>query len=164
MKVKNIIEYDIVNYKCAAMFIGFPYCSFKCNYECGQDVCQNSALAKENIIELSSTDIIYRYLFNPLTHAIVCGGLEPFDTFEDLKELITEFRDICEDPIIIYTGYYENEIQKELNQLIEINQNSTLPGALIVKFGRFIPNMPHRYDEVLGVELASDNQYAKIWG
>ena len=63
MKVKNIIEYDIVNYKCAAMFIGFPYCSFKCDYECGQDVCQNSALAKENIIELSSTLLFKILLF-----------------------------------------------------------------------------------------------------
>ena len=32
---------------------------------------------------------------------------------------------------------------------------------IIIKFGRFIPNRPSRYDEVLGVELASDNQFAK---
>jgi hypothetical protein len=30
-------------------------------------------------------------------------------------------------------------------------------GDLIIKYGRFIPNKPHRFDEILGVELASDN-------
>ena len=32
---------------------------------------------------------------------------------------------------------------------------------VIVKFGRFIPNQNSHYDEVLGVELASNNQYAR---
>jgi hypothetical protein len=32
---------------------------------------------------------------------------------------------------------------------------------IIIKFGRFVPNKPHHIDEVLGIELASDNQYAK---
>ena len=32
---------------------------------------------------------------------------------------------------------------------------------IIIKYGRYIPNQtPHR-DEVLGVNLASDNQYAE---
>ena len=32
---------------------------------------------------------------------------------------------------------------------------------IIVKFGRYIPDTDQRYDEVLGVILASDNQYAE---
>lgn len=32
---------------------------------------------------------------------------------------------------------------------------------IIVKFGRFIPNQHPHYDEVLGINLASDNQYAE---
>ena len=32
---------------------------------------------------------------------------------------------------------------------------------IIVKFGRFIPDQESHYDEVLGVNLASNNQYAK---
>ena len=32
---------------------------------------------------------------------------------------------------------------------------------IIIKFGRFIPNQEKHYDEVLGVELASPNQYAR---
>lgn len=160
MKIKGLNEYDICNYKEPSMFIIFPYCSFKCDYECGQDVCQNSALAKEPIINITDRSIINRYLANPLTHAVVCGGLEPLDSFEELRLFIHNFRLYSSDPIIIYTGYYEEEVKDKLNILSKENLNNTL----IVKFGRFIPNMPHRYDEVLGVELASDNQYAKIWG
>ena len=32
---------------------------------------------------------------------------------------------------------------------------------IIIKFGRYIPNQKPHYDEVLGVNLASDNQYAE---
>ena len=32
---------------------------------------------------------------------------------------------------------------------------------IIIKFGRYIPNQQPHYDEVLGVNLASDNQYAE---
>jgi hypothetical protein len=35
---------------------------------------------------------------------------------------------------------------------------------VIVKFGRFIPNQKSHYDEILGVNLVSPNQYAKIIG
>jgi hypothetical protein len=31
---------------------------------------------------------------------------------------------------------------------------------IIIKYGRYIPNQTPHYDEVLGVYLASDNQYA----
>lgn len=138
------------------MFIGAPTCSFKCDKECGQNVCQNSSLAKEPIINITDRSIINRYKSNPLTHAIVIGGLEPFDNFDELKLFIHNFRLYSSDPIIIYTGYYENEIEDLVNLLKEEN----LKSILIVKYGRFIPNRPHIYDEILGVELASDNQYA----
>ena len=32
---------------------------------------------------------------------------------------------------------------------------------IIIKFGRYIPDRPSKFDEVLGVTLASDNQYAE---
>ena len=35
-------------------------------------------------------------------------------------------------------------------------------GRVIIKWGRFIPDMPRRVDPILGVTLASDNQYAEI--
>jgi hypothetical protein len=32
---------------------------------------------------------------------------------------------------------------------------------IIIKYGRFIPNQEQHYDETLGVNLASNNQYAE---
>jgi hypothetical protein len=32
---------------------------------------------------------------------------------------------------------------------------------IVIKFGRYRPGQQKHFDEVLGVELASDNQYAK---
>lgn len=154
MKLKGLIDYDICNYKKPAMFLIFPYCSFKCDKECGVSVCQNSALAREPVIEIRVADIVHRYLDNPLTHAVVCGGLEPFDSAQELILFITYFRMHSKDPIIIYTGYKEEELTEQIKFLQNFDN-------IIIKFGRFIPNSPHIYDAILGVELASDNQYAK---
>ena len=156
MKLKGLIDYDICNYKKPAMFLIFPYCSFKCDKECGVNVCQNSALAREPIIEVRVADIVHRYLDNPLTHAVVCGGLEPFDSAQDLFLFITYFRTHSKDPIVIYTGYKEEELTEQIKFLQQFDD-------IIVKFGRFIPNSPHIFDTVLEVELASNNQYAKLF-
>ena len=48
MIVKGIIDEDFINYKKPSMVIEFPYCSFKCDKECGQPVCQNSSLINES--------------------------------------------------------------------------------------------------------------------
>jgi hypothetical protein len=154
MKLKGLNEYDICNYKEPSMFLIFPYCTFKCDKENGSQICQNSALAREKEIEVKDLDLIHRYMANPLTHAIVCGGLEPLDSWEELWNFICVFRAFSKDPIIIYTGYKEEEAQDKINFLSQVNN-------IIVKFGRFIPNSPHIFDTVLGVELASNNQYAK---
>ena len=67
--------------------------------------CQNSTLASLPNINIDIEHLIYKYLSNPITNAIVCGGLEPFDSWEDLYTLITHFRLITDDDIVIYTGY-----------------------------------------------------------
>ena len=154
MKLKGLIDYDICNYKKPAMFLIFPYCSFKCDRECGRPICQNSTLAREPIIEIPSKEIIKRYLNNPLTHAIVCGGLEPFDSAQELLIFVTLFRVFSQDPIVIYTGYTEEEIYEQVISLQKFDN-------IIIKFGRFIPDSPHIFDALLGIELASNNQYAK---
>lgn len=154
MKLKGLNEYDICNYKQPSMFLIFPYCTFKCDKENGSQICQNSALAHEPEVEIKSIDVVQRYLNNSLTHAIVCGGLEPLDSWEELWSFICVFRAFSKDPIIIYTGYKEEEVQDKIEFLSQVNN-------IIVKFGRFIPNSPHIFDTVLGVELASNNQYAK---
>ena len=153
MIVKNIIEEDFSNYKKPSMFIAFPTCSFKCEKECGSQVCQNSELAKSPNIEISYDNIIKKYLNNNITEAIVFGGLEPFDSLKDLYLLVNAFRLYTNDNIVIYTGYYPDEITKQIEQLKQYPN-------IIIKFGRFIPNQEHHIDEILGVELASPNQYA----
>ena len=154
MFLKNIIDVDFVNYKKPAMILGFPKCSFKCDKECGQQVCQNSALATAPDVYISNKGIIFRYLMNHLTHAICFQGLEPLDSWYDIIGLIDRFRECSQDDIVIYTGYTEKEAQWYISQL------SKYPN-IIMKFGRYIPDQQPHYDEVLGVNLASDNQYAK---
>ena len=52
------------------------------------------------------------------------------------------------------SGYDKEEIENELLELKKFDN-------VVVKFGRFIPNQEPHYDAVLGVKLASDNQYAE---
>lgn len=154
MIVKGLIEEDFVNYKKSSMFIAFPTCTFKCEKDCGgEHCCQNSALAQSPNINIDIKEIVERYMSNPITHSIVCAGLEPMDSWEDLKILIEGIRYRCDDDIVIYSGYTEKELKDKIGYLKTYKN-------IIVKFGRFIPNQQSRYDEVLGVYLASDNQYA----
>lgn len=154
MKIKGIQFEDFINYKEPSMFIIFPYCSFKCDKECGRAVCQNSALATSKIIDYPIDKIIDLYTNNPITKSIVCGGLEPFDSWEELQCLVAEFRYCSNDDIVIYTGYTEEEIRDKIVWL-------KLYGPIVVKYGRFIPNQDSHYDEILGVKLSSPNQYAR---
>ena len=154
MLIKDLIDEDIVNYKKTSMFIAFPNCTFKCEKECGIKCCQNSELALQQNISVDITTIVDRYIANSLTQAIVLGGLEPLDSWEDVVQLIHEFRKYREDDIVIYTGYKEEEIQEKVNYLKQYKN-------IIIKFGRFVPNKPHIFDPILGVNLASDNQYAR---
>ena len=157
MIIKQLVDEDFVNYKKPAMFIGFPSCTFKCEKECGVRCCQNSALAQSSNIDVPIGVLVDRYLKNPITSAIVCGGLEPFDSWNDLYELIFHIRSKgCPCDVVIYTGYNEDEIPNEyIKTLSELHH-------IIIKFGRFIPNQNSHYDDVLGVMLASPNQYAKV--
>ena len=105
---------------------------------------------------MDNKTLINRYLNNFITSSIVFGGLEPFEQFDELKDFIYDFRMNYKvlDDIIIYTGYKPEEIINEIKEL-EVFPN------IIIKFGRYLPNKPSRYDDILGITLASDNQYAK---
>lgn len=156
MIIKGIIDEDFVNYKKPAMVIEFPYCDFKCDKECGRDVCQNSPLVNEPNVDISYDDICKRYLNNPITESIVFQGLEPIDSISDVVNLIIWFRIKynCLDDIVIYTGFNKDEIDWVIDKLKWMNN-------IIIKYGRYIPNQTPHYDEILGVNLASDNQYAE---
>ena len=156
MIIKGLIDEDFVNYKKPAMVIEFPYCTFKCDKECGQSVCQNSDLVNEPNIEIDYDKLLTRYINNPITKAIVMQGLEPFDSFSDVMNLILWLRVKykCLDDIVIYTGYTKEEINWFI-KYIEQYEN------IIIKYGRYIPNQEPHLDSILGVKLSSDNQYAE---
>lgn len=155
MRIKFIKDEDFINYKKSSMFIGTCTCNFKCCTEIGVpiSICQNQPWCSSDTLNISDSDIVNRYITNPLTHAIVFGGLEPFDQFDELYDLIKAFREKTFDDIVIYTGYYDFEIQSQIKLLKRFDD-------IIVKYGRYVPNKNGKYDNVLGVTLASDNQYA----
>lgn len=159
MIIKALEDENFTNYKLPSMFIGMARCSFKCCIEQNLPIetCQNCELARAKEINISVTDLIDRYENNPITKAIVFGGLEPFDSWEDLQCFILNFTYKNQDDIVIYTGYKEEEIKDKLSWLSLYSEDC----PIIVKFGRFVPNQQSHYDEVLGVKLASDNQYAR---
>ena len=101
---------------------------------------------------MSNEKIIKRYLKNKLTKAIVFGGLEPFKQYDELIGFIRDFREKSDDDVVIYTGYNKDEVN--LDELKKFKN-------IIIKFGRYIPGHKVHFDEVLGVNLASDNQYAE---
>ena len=162
IKVKTVVDEVFQDYKKPSMLIAMPNCNWKCCKEKGLniEICQNSDIALQPTIEIEINTLIKRYLSNPLTSAIVFGGLEPFDDPSEMLTFISALRQIykCDDDIVIYTGYTEEELRKK--EPIFFFMAETLEN-LIVKFGRFIPDQKPHYDPVLGVELISDNQYGK---
>lgn len=155
MLIKDIKDEDFVNYKLPSMMIATCKCNWKCCVEQGLDksICQNSSIAQQKNIEVSADEIFSRYTSNPITKSIVIGGLEPFLQFEEVYQLIKYFRgNGCKDDFVIYTGYYICEIQDKVNRLKEFDN-------IILKTGRYIEKLNSRYDEVLGITLASNNQY-----
>lgn len=156
MLIKGIIDEDFINYKLPSMNISTCWCSFKCDREAGISCCQNSELAHAPEMNIPVTQIIERYLQNPITRAIVFAGLEPFDQFREMNLFIWTLRNHykCDDDVVIYTGYNKNEIASMVEELKDFPN-------IVVKFGRFIPNSQSILDPELQVILASDNQYAE---
>lgn len=164
MVLRGLIDEDVANYRKISMYLAFPNCSFKCDKECGRAVCQNSSLASTQTIEIAPEVVCERYINNPITSAIVCAGLEPFDSKFDLLTFVDclRHRYECNDDIVIYTGYTEEELLNPDNgEQHFIFENVIKYSNIIIKFGRFIPDEEPHFDEVLGVKLASPNQYAK---
>ena len=150
MKIKGLISEDLVNYKKPSMTIIFPYCTFKC----GEGYCQNSELAKAPIIEMNVNNLVDRYINNPLTEAVAMQGLEPFDSWNHSIEFLKHLREPTHDDIVIYTGYYKEEIIDKVEILRKYKN-------IIIKYGRFLYNDKPIFDDILGITLASSNQYAE---
>lgn len=161
MRVKTIIDEDFVNYKKPAMFIGTISCGGKCCREADLplSVCQNDELRSRPNILVDDDIIIRRYLTNEITQAFVIGGLEPFEQTDEVVHFVDTLRTKFKrnDDVVIYTGYYPDE--KDVQYAREVL--SHYPN-IIVKWGRYIPNKPAKIDDVLGINLASDNQFAEV--
>lgn len=156
MRVKNIVSDDFVNYKKPSMFVSTCFCNWKCCLENGMEisVCQNSPLANMPVVDISNEEMISVYDKSIFHSSVVFGGLEPFEQFAELYSFICDFRKKHNDDIVIYTGFNKEEISACIDRLKEFNN-------IIIKFGRYIPNSEKRFDNILGVTLASLNQYAE---
>ena len=156
IRLKNIIDENFQDYKKPSMMLATCFCNWKCLTEKGLDIsiCQNSDLAKQENIEVSIVDITDRYLENPITKAIVIGGLEPFLQYEEVLDFVEYFRSRSDDDIVIYTGYYPYEIWTK-RQILKQYKN------IIIKYGRYEENSKIKFDNVLGISLISENQFAE---
>ena len=156
MKLKTYADESFEYYKDPVLLIATTTCDFKCCIESDIPIttCQNEPWSKKPIYEIPNTMLIQMYNNNPITKAICFAGFEPFKQWDDIKTFVSEFRETNDDLIICYTGYYKEEIQDQIDWLKQYPN-------IVVKFGRFIPNQWPHYDEVLGIKLISDNQYAE---
>lgn len=137
------------------MLLATCLCDWKCLKEQDLDisVCQNSELTKQKNIDIPINNIINRYINNPITKAIIIAGLEPMLQFDEVIQFIKEFRNVSDNDIVIFTGYYPEEINSQINELKKYKN-------IILKFGRYKHESNKKYDEILGIWLISDNQFA----
>lgn len=148
---------DTTDYKNTSLLLVFPTCKGKC------EGCQNWKLFNVKSKQYLLKSIIELYK-NMKTHkAIVCAGLEPFDSFLELKVLFEEILKLNKiTDFIIYTGYDKEEISFSVKELLKIYKkyNSYTKNKLIIKYGRYDKNKSEKwYSHSLGVDLATNNQY-----
>ena len=75
------------------------------------------------------------------------------DSIDGVLTMARYFRAHTRDDIVVYTGYTHLECASKLGPFRELEN-------MIFKFGRYQPGDRPHVDRVLGVPLASDNQYA----
>lgn len=160
VKTDNISEYYKTN-----LLLVFPYCSGKCGEEC-----QNKHLHDSPINYYSVKSIINLYNSLKTHEAVVCAGLEPFDSIKDLDVLVKAFlKNKKPVDFIIYTGYEQSEIDDSFKFILSLFKDiGKKSDKLIIKFGRYNEKFKtdNSIDENLGIKLATSNQYTvkfSIW-
>lgn len=158
MRYTSIVHEDFVNYCKPSMFVGTVSCTGKCWRELNlpSSICQNDSLRECEYNYIDTLELVKKFHDNPITESVVFGGLEPLDQEDEIYEFIDILRNKFNDEsdVVIYSGYYPEEVKGAL-EILKSYKN------IIVKFGRYVPNDDVKYDEILGVQLASTNQYAQ---
>ena len=157
MELIDVKTDNITDYKKTSLLLAFPYCTGKCKG------CQNEYLWKDPPTKnYNPIDILN--LYNKLnTHeAVVMAGLEPFDSFNDVLELINlfVFNEKAID-IVIYTGYNKDEYIKLFQEkLIKVFKSGYIDNKrLIIKLGRYDEDQKQSWNSyILGVNLSTKNQ------
>lgn len=152
---------NITDYKNTSLQLIFPYCSGKC------EGCQNYKLHESKVTKYRIKDIVH--LYNKLSEhkAVVCAGLEPFDSFEELKNLLIAFaKNDKKIDFVIYTGYELEEIEdNKVEELLKILKTySTNDIKLIIKYGRYDKDSHNKWlSSILGVELINNSSQQYVY-
>lgn len=159
IRLKGVITTDFINGGPShiSMTLEFPFCDFKC----GVDRCQNAGLVNMDTMTYDIDTILGLYQRTTLTDVIVLQGLEPLhpDSIDEAMDFCERARMVTNDPIIIYTGYTEAEVRSmypgQMSRLHDLT-------GVVMKVGRYNPDLLPKYDPILGLTLASSNQHSII--
>ena len=161
MRVRKLLTERFQDYKLPCMYLASCFCDWKC---CPDHpyICQNHPVAQMPVTDIPDDEILDQYVNNPITGAIVIAGLEPMLQVREVDNLIrrTVERGI-HTTFVIYTGYTKDEV-RGIGFFDELKTTGFGKDVQVVmKYGRYVPGQEPHFDEVLGVDLASDNQYAE---
>ena len=94
MRIKTVVNERFQDYKKPSLFVATAMCDWKCCSEAGrrQAMCQNSPIAQLPTVDISEEEIFLRYTSDPITQAVVIGGLEPLLQQDEVLELVKYFR------------------------------------------------------------------------
>lgn len=153
IRLKDAVEV-FQDYKKSAILFSTCYCNWKCCHEAGipESVCQNQKVAQQREVYLPFESVLKK-VNQSFTDAVIFGGLEPMLQADEVVQCIQYLRQHgVKKDIVVYTGYYVEEIDEETLAYLAMND-------VILKCGRYIPDRKPKFDAVLGITLASDNQY-----
>ena len=161
MRVRKLLTERFQDYKVPSMYLADCFCDWKCCPD-RPYVCQNHPVAKMPITDIPDDDILDTYTADPITEAIVIAGLEPLLQPHEVCALIQRAVERgIKTTFVIYTGYDKEEVRRN-GFFDELKRTGFGNGvSVVMKYGRYIPDQQPHFDETLGVELASDNQYGE---
>ena len=149
MRIKLHGYKEVYNdYKKVGVLLATPTCNNNCKY------CQNEYLKKKKPIEYDISEIFNFVKKNKLIKSFIFGGLDCMDSFDQTYDIIKEIRKKFDYDIVLYTGKLKTDINLEIEKLKNFK-------GIIIKFGKYKKNKEKKYDELLGITLASNNQYSR---